>query len=198
MLFDEMMALKLDFFNRNTLTVAKELLGKKLVRRFEGRTLSGLIAETEAYLGGDDSASHAFRGRTARNSILFGPAGRAYIYFVYGMHYMLNIVTEAEGVPCAVLLRAIKPLDGIELMETLRRKRGKDLTNGPGKLCRAMAIDKSLNGWDLTCGDKLWLENHRSLPATAICAGPRIGIDFARAEDRQAFMRFWIRDDNLD
>jgi DNA-3-methyladenine glycosylase len=192
-----MSALKQDFFNRDTLTVAKELLGKKLVRRFEGHILSGLIIETEAYLGSKDSASHAFKGRTGRNKNMFGPAGRAYVYFVYGMHYMLNIVTEAEGAPCAVLIRAIQPLDGLKRMEVLRRKSGRDLTNGPGKLCRAMAVDKSLNGWDLTCGDKLWLENYRPKPSAYICAGPRIGIDYARVEDRQAFLRFWIREEFL-
>ncbi len=189
-----MMTLKQKFFVRDSLLVAKELPGKKLVRKYRGNILSGLICETEAYLGSMDSASHAFRGRTPRNAVMFGRAGMAYVYFIYGMHYMLNIVTEEEGCPCAILIRAIVPLEGIEHMQRYRGKIGKDLTNGPAKLCRALAIDKSLNGWDLTAAEKLWVEDQPSIPERYIKKGPRIGIDYAKPADRRAARRFWVED----
>jgi len=184
--------LKHHFYVRDTLSVAGALLGKKLVRKYRGKILSGLICETEAYLGSMDSASHAFRGKTQRNAVMFGRAGRAYVYFIYGMHYMLNIVTEAEEWPCAILIRAIVPLDGIEHMQRYRGRTGKDLTNGPAKLCRALAIDKSLNQWDLTLGEKLWVEDRPTMPERYIQKGPRIGIDYARPADRRAARRFWV------
>lgn len=180
------------FYAHDTLSVAGALLGKKLVRKYRGRILSGLICEVEAYLGSKDSASHAFKGKTPRNSVMFGRAGAAYVYFVYGMHYMLNVVTEAENNPCAVLIRALVPLDGIENMQRYRGRTGKDLTNGPAKLCRALVIDKSLNGWDLTAGEKLWVEGAPSIPERYIQKGPRIGIDYARPADRRAARRFWV------
>jgi len=182
------------FFHRDTITVARELLGTRLVREFNGTVLSGMIIETEAYLGTNDSASHASKGRTPRNSVMFGPAGVAYVYFVYGLHFMLNMVTEQEGNPCAVLIRAIKPMTGLAQMEALRGKKGKDLSDGPAKLCQAMAIDKSLNGWDVTKGKLMWLEFHRSVRAASIKSGSRIGIDYARSQDREAPRRFWIRE----
>ena len=187
--------LKRDFFERDTLLVARELLGKLLIRRYRSRRLSGMVIETEAYLGADDSASHAFRGKTPRNHIMFGPAGIAYVYFTYGMHHLLNVVTEAQDTPRAVLFRAIMPLRGQSQMEALRGKRGRELTNGPAKLCQAMAIDLSLNAWDLTRGKKLWLENHYTIPENSICIGPRIGIDYAASKDRDAPRRFWVRKD---
>jgi len=184
--------LKHHFYVRDTLSVAGALLGKKLVRKYRGKILSGLICETEAYLGSMDSASHAFTGKTPRNAVMFGRAGMAYVYFIYGMHYMLNIVTEAEACPCAILIRAIQPLDGIEHMQRYRGRTGKDLTNGPAKLCRALAIDKSLNQWDLTLGEKLWVEDRPTMPERYIQKGPRIGIDYARPADRRAARRFWV------
>ena len=123
---------------------------------------------------------------------MFGRAGRAYVYFVYGMHYLLNVVTEEEENPCAILIRAIVPLDGIEYMQLNRGRSGKDLSDGPAKLCQALAIDKSLNGWDLTAGKKLWMEDRPSIPGRFIKRGPRIGIDYARPADRRAARRFWI------
>ncbi len=184
--------LKHHFYTRDTLSVAGALLGKKLVRKYRGNILSGLICETEAYLGSMDSASHAFRGKTPRNAVMFGRAGRAYVYFIYGLHYMLNIVTEEEECPCAILIRAIMPLGGIEHMQRYRGRIGKDLTNGPAKLCRALAIDKSLNEWDLTAAEKLWVEDRPSVPEHFIKKGPRIGIDYAKPADRRAARRFWI------
>ena len=178
------------FYHRDTLRVARELLGKKLVRRVNGVDLSGMIAETEAYCGREDSACHAHRGKTPRNAVMFGPPGHAYVYFTYGMHYLLNLVTEKEGNPCAVLIRGVSPVDGIAEMEARRKKRGAELTNGPAKLCQAMCIDKSLNGWDLTCGRELWLENYKNITAKIITATPRIGIPYAREEHRAALWRF--------
>ena len=180
------------FYMRDTLSVAGALLGKKLVRKYRGNILSGLICETEAYLGSMDSASHAFKGKTPRNAVMFGRAGVAYVYFIYGMHYMLNIVTEAEACPCAILIRGIVPLDGIKHMQRYRGRIGKDLTNGPAKLCQALMIDKSLNEWDLTAGEKLWVENRPKIPGRFMKRGPRIGIDYARPADRRAPRRFWI------
>ena len=188
-----MSILRQEFFSRPTATVARELLGAKLVREFNGIELSGMITETEAYLGANDSASHASKGQTSRNSVMFGPAGVAYIYFVYGMHFMLNIVTEPEGNPCAVLIRAINPLAGLEQMEAFRGKKGSDLSNGPAKLCQAMAIDRSLNGWDVTKGRLLWLESHAKVVPESIKSGSRIGIGYAARKDREALLRFWIK-----
>ena len=124
---------------------------------------------------------------------MFGPPGHAYVYFTYGMHYLLNMVTEAEGKPCAVLIRAITPIDGLEVMEARRRRcKGRELTNGPAKLCQALGIDKSFNGWDLTAGDQLWVEDYKKIPAKLISATPRIGIDYAREEHRNALWRFVV------
>jgi DNA-3-methyladenine glycosylase len=187
-----MSILNRQFYARETLAVAGALLGKKLVRKYSGNILSGLICEIEAYLGSTDSASHAFKGKTPRNTVMFGCAGRAYVYFVYGMHYLLNVVTEEEENPCAILIRAIVPLDGIEYMQLNRGRSGKDLSDGPAKLCQALAIDKSLNGWDLTAGKKLWMEDRPSIPGRFIKRGPRIGIDYAKPADRRAARRFWI------
>ena len=181
-----------DYYDRETSRVAKDLLGKKLVRRQKGRALSGMIVETEAYLSRSDSASHAYKGQTPRNSVMFGPAGRAYVYFIYGMHYMFNVVTEEKGSPGAVLIRAVEPLNGLHEMQVRRKKTGRDLTNGPAKLCQAMAIDKFLNGWDLTRGITLWLEEYQDIPDTCVIRGPRIGIDYAEPEDRQANLRFFV------
>ena len=105
---------------------------------------------------------------------------------------MLNIVTERKDKPCAVLIRAIKPLDGLEIMESFRGEKDKNLGNGPAKLCQALAIDKSLNGWDVTKGIRLWLESHHKIPAELIDAGPRIGIEYAEPKDRNAPLRFWV------
>ncbi|MDD4091460.1 MAG: DNA-3-methyladenine glycosylase [Smithellaceae bacterium] len=185
--------LERDFYARPTITVARELLGKKLVRQINGAKLSGIIVETEAYCGRADSACHAHRGKTPRNAVMFGRAGVAYVYFTYGMHYMLNLVTEEEGNPCAVLVRSLLPLSGQDEMQARRKRHGKELTNGPAKLCQAMAIDKSLNGWDLTRGKHLWVENYQSVPARDIVSTPRIGIDYAGEKDRKAPWRFLIR-----
>lgn len=188
-----MSILERDFYARPTITVARELLGKKLVRQTGGAELSGVIIETEAYCGSEDSACHAHRGKTLRNTVMFGPPGCAYVYFTYGMHYLLNLVTEEEGKPCAVLVRAILPLTGLAEMQAHRKRWGKDLTNGPAKLCQALAIDKCFNGWDLTEGRQLWVEQFQNVPADRVSVTPRIGIDYARKADREALWRFLMR-----
>jgi len=143
-----------EFYTRSTLVVAEELLGKCLVRQLGNARLVGRIVETEAYVGEDDPACHARFGRTDRNSIMYGQGGFSYIYFIYGMHNMFNIVTEREEFPAAVLVRALEPLEGIVTMQRLRETDVvRNLTNGPGRLCQAFALDTSHSGIDLTEGD---------------------------------------------
>ena len=181
------------FYRRDTLQVARALLGKKLVRQINGLELAGMIVETEAYCGEADSACHAHRGKTPRNVVMFGEPGHAYVYFTYGMHYMLNLVTEEEDNPCAVLIRAILPLTGVLEMEARRNRKGAELSNGPAKLCQALSIDKSLNCWDVTQGNELWVENYKKIPDSKIITTPRIGIDYAHQKDREVLWRFLIR-----
>lgn len=169
--------------------MARRLLGTRLVRILDGARLSGIISETEAYMGGDDSASHAFRGRTPRNQVMFGPPGYAYVYFVYGMHNMLNVVTGEEDIPWAVLIRAIEPQEGIDTIRTRRNGRN-GLCNGPGKLCQALGIDRQLNGWDLTRGQRLWIEAGHDVAEADIRTSPRVGIDYALPEHRNLHWRF--------
>lgn len=178
------MILPAGFYRRPTLDVAADLIGKVLVRsggRGGGFRLSGTIVETEAYIGEDDLACHASRGRTARTAVMYGPAGRSYVYLIYGMYCCLNAVTEDPGFPAAVLIRAIEPLEGIERMMRNRNgnKRTTELGSGPGKLCQAMAIDRDLNGADLT-GPELWIED-RGIQPGPIRTSPRIGVDYAGA-----------------
>lgn len=146
-------------------------------RHSQGDTI-GRIVETEAYIGPQDLACHASKGRTARTNVMFGQAGHAYVYFIYGFYNMLNLVTEAKDHPAAVLIRAVEPTDGIELMKT-RRQNGalRNLASGPGKLCQAFAVDRSLNGADLR-GDVLFVED-RGDPIPKFQATPRIGVDYA-------------------
>lgn len=166
-----MAALGRDFYARPTLTVARELLGKVLISESpEGRT-AGRIVEAEAYIGESDPACHAARGRTPRNAIMYGPAGYAYVYFTYGMHFMFNIVTEAEDFPAAVLIRAVEPLEGLALMRWRRGVRQLiDLCSGPAKLCRAMGIARNLLGSDL-CAGPLTIEEARRIPAGVEAGG---------------------------
>lgn len=180
------------FFNQPTLQVAKELLGKIIVRRYNGQILRARIVETEAYIGTDDSACHCAKGRTPRTEVMFGEAGHAYVYLVYGIHNMFNIVTETENFPSAVLIRAIEPLDGIEQMRQLRGKHRQNLGKGPARLCQALAIDRNFNAWDLTRGDTLWLADAPPIPIAEIRTGKRIGIGYANSVDQNALWRFWI------
>jgi DNA-3-methyladenine glycosylase len=165
------------FYERNTVRVAKDLLGKVLVRKFEAASLEGAIVETEAYRGYDDAASHAYRGPTRRNQVMFGEPGHAYVYFTYGMHYCLNVTTEPAGQAGAVLIRAVQPIKGIVEMKN-RRGTGhvKDLSNGPAKLTQAFAVTKALNGHDLTLGRKLYITEPASPELFSISSGTRIGV----------------------
>lgn len=179
------------FYEQKTVDVAKQLLGKYLVRKHaEGDTI-GRIVETEAYIGPQDLACHAAKGRTARTEVMFGPAGHAYVYFIYGFYNMLNLVTEKKDYPAAVLIRAVEPVDGIDLMKSRRRlDKLRALASGPGKLCQAFAIDRSLNGADLF-GDFLYVED-RGEPVPKFQSTPRIGVDYAGKWKAKPY-RFLVR-----
>lgn len=179
------------FYSRPALLVARELIGKKIVREYEGETVSGMISETEAYVGPEDTACHASKGKTPRNEVMFGPPGHAYVYFVYGMHHMLNFVTGERGFPAAVLIRGMVPLTGIEKMIELRGRSG-SIADGPGKLCRALAVDRSLNGSDLTGGGVLRVEEYTTVDGGSVAAVPRVGINYAAPKDRDAPYRFLL------
>jgi DNA-3-methyladenine glycosylase len=167
------------FFNRPTLDVTRDLIGKVLVHRTRQGIASGMIVEAEAYIGEDDPACHAAPGPTPRNAPLYGPPGVAYVYLNYGMHYLVNAVTEAKGAPAAVLIRALQPLDGIELMLKRRRVGERriqetDLCRGPGNLTKALGITLKENRLDLT-SSRLWIED-RGLSPGRVRWGTRIGI----------------------
>ena len=164
-----------NFYNRSTLTVARELIGARLVRILDGVKLVGIISETEAYISQKDLACHAKAGLTARTAVMFGEPGHAYVYFTYGNHWMLNAVTEREGFPAAVLIRAIQPIEGVDIMSA--RRSGRD-TFGPGKLTQAMGITKSENGVDLTeTTSGLWIEAGVKVPNSLVTKGPRVGLN---------------------
>jgi DNA-3-methyladenine glycosylase len=186
-----------DFFARDTHTVARELLGQRLVRVRDGKRLSGCIVEVEAYIGEDDQASHARPGPTRRNAPMYGPPGHAYVYLIYGMHHCFNIVTEQEGFPAAVLVRALEPLEGIEKMRKLRGGRPDlPLTSGPARLCQALEIDRRLDGADLCAPDALlFLEEDDSIPSEAITTTPRVGV---RGDETAITIpwRFYVQDNH--
>jgi len=185
-----------EFYTRTSvLTVARQLLGKVLVTTAsDGTRVTGTIVETEAYRGPQDRASHAYGGRrTRRTGTMYRIGGTAYVYFVYGMYHQFNVVTNVAEIPHAVLVRALEPLEGVEIMR--RRRPGQadgDLTNGPGKLCIALGIDRRLDCADLL-GDGVWIEAgaRRIGPASIVC-GPRIGIDYAGLWAKKPW-RFWIK-----
>jgi DNA-3-methyladenine glycosylase len=189
------MVLPREFYARDSAIVARELLGKKLVRRLDDILLTSLITDVEAYYGAQDSASHAFKGETPRNSVMFGPAGFSYVYFVYGKHYMFNIVTQKEGQPAAVLVRAVHPLTGLKRMQQLRKGNEKHIADGPARLCQALNIDKKLNHLDLTQNRQLWLEPGAQIKKMQIKHSPRIGIPYAEKQHRHALLRFWLSQD---
>jgi DNA-3-methyladenine glycosylase len=166
------------FFSRPALQVARELLGTRLVRLEDGGRTAGIIVEAEAYSGEEDLGCHASAGYTPRTRVMYGPPGHAYVYFTYGMHWMLNFVVEAEGFPAAVLIRAIVPTEGLERMATRRAgRRGEEWTNGPGKICQAMAINKALNGADLCVPRaELFVEYGESISDSSVTIGPRVGL----------------------
>jgi DNA-3-methyladenine glycosylase len=186
----EMPILSRDFFRRDTVKVAEEMLGSSLVR-VRGRTVMvGRIVEVEAYRGSDDPASHAFRGMTARNEPMFGEPGHAYVYFTYGNHYCLNVTTQGSGTAGAVLIRALEPLEGLVSMRRLRPNvTDIELTNGPGKLTKAFGIDKALNKIDMTKIGPLFIARG-SERDFSIAQSTRIGI----REGTDRLWRFYIAD----
>lgn len=196
-----MKILEREFYNRDSVIVARELLGKVLVHEIEGQKISAKIVETEAYMGIEDKAAHSYGGkRTPRVEVMYGGPGFSYVFFIYGMYYCFNIVTREEGTPQAVLIRAAEPAEGLGLMaqnrfkkpyEQLTKSQILGLTNGPGKLCGALSIDKSLNGEDL-CKSKLYVEEGEDEKFN-IAASKRIGIDYA-GEAKDYLWRFSIED----
>jgi len=171
------------FFLQNVQDIARSLLGMHFVRiDGNGQRLSGRIVETEVYAGKHDPASHSYRGKTSRNAVMFKPGGHLYVYFTYGMHYCCNVVTGPEGDGEAVLIRALEPLEGLDIMirqrykkETITQQQFKNLTNGPAKLCAAMGIDKNMNGMDLLTGE-CRIEAGTVIPDKDVISASRIGI----------------------
>lgn len=170
------------FYSRNTLKIAQDLLGCFLVREYRGKKIRAMIVETEAYVGEDDLACHASKGKTPRTKVMYGEPGHAYVYMIYGMYHCLNVVTEKKDFPAAVLIRGVK-------VENNDYKK----TNGPGKLCKFLKIDRKLNRWDLTKGKKLWLE--KGIPKVRpsdIKKSKRIGVDYAQ-HCREYLWRFTLK-----
>jgi DNA-3-methyladenine glycosylase len=172
--------LEREFYDRDTVIVARELLGKYLVHLSDGLERIGRIVEDEAYLGPYDLAAHSAKGLTKRTKVMFGPPGVAYVYMIYGMYYCMNVVTEQEGHASAVLLRAVEPVKNID-----------GRTQGPGLLCKAMHIDRRLNGHDLVSGDFYIAAPEKDEPF-AIVKRPRVGVDYAK-HWRRRLLRFYIK-----
>jgi DNA-3-methyladenine glycosylase len=167
------------FYNRPALAVARELLGHRLVVLSGGLRRAGIIVETEAYVGTQDLACHASRGRTPRTAVMFGPPGHAYVYLVYGMHHCFNAVTCPEGEAAAVLVRAVAPEQGLD-----------GRTDGPGRLCRAYGLSRAQDGWDLCGGSSVWVEVGEGVPRRHVQRGPRVGVDYAGPWASRPY-RFW-------
>lgn len=183
------------FYRRDPKTVAKALLGLRLVHLIDGHRHAGIIVETEAYLGVCDKAAHTYGGRrTPRNQTMWGDGGHLYVYFTYGMHHCANVVAGRTGDPVAVLLRALDPTDGLDTMRR-RRRRDVDLCSGPARLCQALAIDRSTDGLDLVGSPTLYIEPAPPGPETPrrIVAAPRIGVQYAGAWARRR-LRFYLKD----
>jgi DNA-3-methyladenine glycosylase len=178
------------FYNRDVVEVTRGLLGRFLIHESAKGTTVGRIVEAEAYLSDGDSACHAAKGKTRRNASMFGPPGHAYVYAIHS-RWCLNVVTEPENIACAALIRAVEPLEGLDLM---RQRRGRDkpleLARGPGRLCEAFGIDRRLDGWDLTLGETLWITNNKQPLAKSEAVGisPRIGVTSAH----DLMLRFFI------
>lgn len=188
------MKLDMEFYQRkDVVKISRELLGKVLVTRLEGKTTSGIIVETEAY-SWRERGSHAFGAKlTARTSVMFREGGHVYVYLCYGMHHLFNVVTNREGIAEAVLIRALEPLEGISEMVSRRGENVKlnQLTSGPGKLTKSMGIDRSLNGKLLSDGE-IWIEDRKNVPASQVVRGRRIGIDYA-GKDALLPWRFTVK-----
>ncbi len=179
------------FYARPTLTVARELIGARLVRILNGVRLSGIIIEAEAYVGEEDLGCHARSGKTKRNAVMYGPPGHAYVYFTYGMHWMLNAVTEQEGFPAAVLIRAIEVVEGADIISA--RRQGRD-TIGPAKLTQALGIDAALNGTVCVSRDSgLWIEVGNPVADSDIITSPRVGLYTVPEPWKSVPWRFQLR-----
>jgi DNA-3-methyladenine glycosylase len=168
-----------NIFAQPTLRAARDLLGTRLVRMQDGQRIGGTIVETEAYIGQEDQGCHARAGLTPRTQVMFGPPGHAYVYFTYGMHWMLNFVTEAQDTPAAVLVRAIVPLEGLDLIAVRRKGRPfRRWTDGPAKICQALAIDGDFNGVDLCAEDSpIFVEHGDPVLDSNVTTGPRVGLN---------------------
>jgi DNA-3-methyladenine glycosylase len=194
-----MKKLSREFYNRDSIIVAKELLGKVLVHEIEGQKISARIVETEAYMGVVDKAAHSYNGkRTPRVEVMYGNPGYSYVFMIYGLHCCFNVVVNEKEIPQAILVRAVEPIHGMEWMaqkrfgktyEQLTKSQRKSLTNGPGKLCGALSIDRNLNGLDL-CDDVVYIEEGES-KAFNIVTTKRVGIDYAE-EAKDFPWRFYI------
>lgn len=190
-----------DFFRRPTLEVAHDLLGKRLVKiEASGARLSGFIYETEAYIGREDLGCHARAGKTTRNASMWGPPGHAYVYFTYGMHWMLNFVTEIEGFPAAALIRGMVASEGKKFMRKRRGNRpDQALTDGPAKLCQALAIDHTFDGHDLCHPHaQLFLEHGVSIPDEFVTTGSRVGLNNVPEPWKSIAWRFQVHEDVFD
>lgn len=188
-----MKTLSKDFYERNPASVAKDLLGKVLVRRVDSEVLSGKIVETEAYYGGNDPASRAYRGKKKFNALMFMSVGKTFIYMVHA-NWLLNIVAHVEGGVGAVLIRAVEPIEGIETMRNNRNvKRLRDLTNGPGKLTKALAVTKELNGIDVTEGDSQLVVIEGERESFEVCSSHRIGVKMDLSQE----LRFFIKENKF-
>jgi DNA-3-methyladenine glycosylase len=190
-----MSVIERSFYDRPAVEVARDLLGCKLVRIQDGKRLAGLIMETEAYQGEEDLGCHASAGLTPRTSVMYGPPGHAYVYFTYGMHWLLNVVTGSEGVPAAVLIRGIRPVEGLETMAENRPRNAQKSgwTDGPAKLTQALKIDESFNALDL-CNQNngLWLEHGEDIPEASITRGARVGLNTVPEPWRSIPWRFVV------
>ncbi len=184
-----------DFYRRPPETVAQDLLGRTLVRRVGKQRVSGTIVETEAYLGIPDRAAHTFGGRcTARNASMWADGGTVYVYFTYGLHHCVNVVAGLAGDPVAVLLRALAPQEGVDLMQS-RRGKNVDLCSGPARLCQALAIDRTLDGSDLVSGREIFIEEGMAdYDRGKIVRAPRVGVAYAGAWARR-LLRYYLKDD---
>jgi DNA-3-methyladenine glycosylase len=180
-------------------TVARDLIGKRLLRIDGGVRISGIITETEAYRGEDDLACHARAGRTKRTAVMYGPPGHAYVYFTYGMHWLLNFVTESENYPAAVLIRGIQPVEGIEIIQSRRKGRPQsEWTNGPGKICQSLDINHRFNGLDICSPDSdLYVETGFDVPDSNVTISPRVGLNTVPEPWKSIPWRFLFLGDDL-
>lgn len=185
-----------DFYARPTLEVARQVLGMRLVRMENGQRLAGIIIETEAYIGEEDLGCHAHVGRTQRNQVMYGPPGHAYVYFTYGMHWCLNFVTEREGFPAAVLIRAVVPVEGIEMIASRRSPQPRaKWTDGPAKITQAFHIDRQHNGLDLCHPQaEICVESGLQIPNHNVTNGPRVGLSSVPEPWKSMPWRFMVQD----